>query len=300
MKRMSNDEFMSRITTEGELAFKRISDFLEKGDVDAFYANIDARYIDPEDLEFVKLLLADAMRESLQTDISNVIPSKCQVLMDLMLVLQFASEAAKVHVVQLCHQLRKEADYSGLSLLYDACTADLPFKVYQDLGDMVYNDHYSAELLTNRTESVLYALFLDEIGLHQEAIIDEATAAWDHFLTRRSDEEDNDEEDNDEDTELTYDRFMSLLCYKDETDVDIPRITDPYERIVKTCSFLMTFAEAATDIFAEYASELRSQKDYGDINSVLTYLWQQPHSTYDDYCYFCSIVMGDVEDGAKE
>lgn len=296
MKKMTNEEFIARLTTEGELARTRILDFLANGDVDAFFARMDDRFIESEDLEFLRLLLADSMEEVLQTDLSCMIPQQRQALMNLMLDLQLASEASRLLLMRLCHQMREEADYSGLSLMYEACTADLPFSIYQQLGGIIFNDLYPEQVLSNRTESDLYEYFLREIDARHNAIIDEATAAWDDYMKVHEDESCKD--DDDDEIELTYDRFR-LLCAQADTDADMPTIMEAHRRIIKTCSLLMTFAGVAIDIFGEYMSELRAKKNYGEINSVLTYLQQQPHGTYDDYCYFCSVVMGDSKDEAE-
>ena len=140
------------------------------------------------------------------------------------------------------HQMRAENDYSGLGLLYESCDTDLPFGIYQRLGDMIFNDYFPAmNLGEHEKASPVFRTFYYRFDDYFGNLLASADVAWESYL-QPADEKDNDEEDY----ELSYERFQQMIADSeaedDAADDLMPSVVQL--RIMKCSAYLMALADA--------------------------------------------------------
>ena len=161
-----------------------------------------------------------------------------------MTVLCDASDAMNVVFMKMLHSMRKEYDYSGLGLLYEACGTDLPFRIYQTLGDMIFNDRYlEYKLEEHEKDSPLFRGFYDRFDDYFGDLLIRANSAWESYLQPA----DVDDDEDDEGEELTFERFRRMIAASEDEDdaADDLMPSVVQQRIMKCCAYLMALSEAA-------------------------------------------------------
>ena len=258
-------------------------------------SGINERFVDPEDLVFIRSVLIEELNKIAQSETDEPITDPFeQKLIRLMYTLREASAAMETAFTKMLHKIRAECDCSGLGLLYDACDTNLPYSIYQHLGSMIFNDFYSTLDLAERAEaSPLFASFYEKFDDHFSGLVAEAEAAWAAYHHSIDDEDDDNEDDDDEDDELSYERFQRMFeaAKAKEKSIDFPMVSDIHKRTLKATALLMALSEAMEQYFEGYIFEKYDPTDQWAIHNLLQFLNAQRNINNIDYDECCSFFL---------
>ncbi len=234
---MNEKDFNEKMNRKnlGEIAEEKVAAYLSSDceDVDVLFSAVDGQLIDPADAEYIGSVLASALSDIADDDKQQ----NC-----LMTILHDASDGMSAVFMKMLHSMRKEYDYSGLGLLYESCDTDLPFRIYQRLGDMIFNDYFPAmNLGEHEKASPVFRTFYNRFDDYFGNLLASADVAWESYL-QPADEKDNDEEDY----ELSYERFQQMIADSEAEDdaADDLMPSAIQLRVMKSTAFLMALAAA--------------------------------------------------------
>lgn len=243
---MTKKEFEAKMNKKnlGEIAEEKVAAFLTSGceDVDVLFNGIEERILNPEDAEYIRSVLAEVL---------DGIPELNKKRNHLMSVIRDSSDAMSTVFMLMMHKMRQENDYSGLGLLYEACSTDLPFRIYQWLGDMIFNDRYlECELDEHKKASTLFKLIFDRFDQYFYGLLASADVAWESYMLPSVDDDSDDEE---EANELTYERFQKMIAdSEDEDDIADDLMPSTVQlRVLKSAAYLMALAGAVKKVESE-------------------------------------------------
>ena len=284
---MTQEEFNEKMNTKDldEIAEDCIAAYLSADceDDTLLLSGINERFVDPEDLVFIRSVLIEELNKIAQSETDEPITDPYeQKLIRLMYTLREASAAMEAAFEKMLHKIRAECDCSGLGLLYDACDTNLPYSIYQHLGSMIFNDFFSTLDLAERAEaSPLFASFYDKFDDHFSGLVAASEAAWAAYHHSIDDDDDSDD-DEDENEELTYERFQEMFAKarSAEKSIDFPMVSDIHKRTLKATALLMALSEAMEQYFEGYVFEPYDPTDQWAIHNLLQFLNGQQNINY--------------------
>ena len=245
---MTKKEFEAKMNKKnlGEIAEEKVAAFLTSGceDVDVLFNGIEERILNPEDAEYIRSVLAEVL---------DGIPEFNKKRNHLMSVIRDSSDAMSTVFLLMMHKMRQENDYSGLGLLYEACSTDLPFRIYQWLGDMIFNDRYlDGNLQEREKESPLFRVFYDRFNDYYGDLITRADTVWESYL-QPADVDDDEDNEEDKGEELSYERFQQMIAdSEDEDDIADDLMPSTVQlRVLKSAAYLMALAGAVKKVESE-------------------------------------------------
>ena len=292
---MNEKEFEAKMNRKDldEIAEDRIAAYLSADCADdaLLFNGIDERFIDPEDLDFLRSVLTEGLNK-IEIDETDITPYE-QKLIRLMYLLRESSAAMETAFEKMLHKIRTECDCSGLGLLYDACDTNLPYSIYQQIGSMIFNDFYKMLDLDERAEaSPLFATYFERFDDHFSGLVAESEAAWAAYHHSIDEDDDSDNED-DEEEELSYERFQRMFAKAKsaEKSIDFPLVSDIHKRTMRATALLMAYSEAMEQFLEGYIFEKYDPTDQWAIHNLLQFVNAQQDINNIDYDECCSFFL---------
>ena len=282
---MNKEEFYEKMNRKnlGEIAEEQILAFCSSDCTvrELLFGGVDERIIGQEDMALIRGVLSISLK-TLEEDVESKDPvsnpAPVKTIVQLKYILHEASEAMNTAFMRLLHSMREEKDYSGIGMIYDACTVDQPFEIYQRLGDMIFNDHFSELDLEERAKiSPLFKFYFQHFDKFYGDLIQAAESAWESYQNAHDDESDD---NNSEKIELTFERFQEMIANAD-VEVDLPSLTAIHKRLLQASAYLMALSAAADEYCADLKRELCH--DDGELNYILDLISAVPDVSAKDF-----------------
>ena len=302
---MTKEEFNAKMNRKnlGEIAEEQILAFCSSDCTvrDLLFGGVDEQIISQEDISLIRGVLSTALKtlaeEAKRKD--PITPTPVKTVIQLKYILHEASDAMNAAFMRMLHEMRIGYDYSGLWLIYDACTVDQPFEIYQRLGDMIFNDHFSELDLEDRFAiSPLFRFYYHQFDGYYADLIQAAESAWDTYLYSN-----HQSDDDSVGIEFTYEFLQNLVATNADSDIDLPSIDEIRKNMMQASAYLMALSAAAEEYCAELKRELGHDDD-GDMDYVHDLLSVVPDFSAEDYrSWYERFVAGEEgknHEGASE
>ena len=297
---MTKEEFNSKMNRKnlGEIAEEQILAFCSSDCTvrELLFGGTDERIIRQEDLSLIRGVLSTTLRtlsEEVERKDPITNPAPIKTVVQLKYILHEASEAMSTELMRVMHEMRKEQDFSALGMIYDACSTDQPFAIYQRLGDMIFNDRFIEIDLEERfSKSPLFKYYLHQFNKFYSDQIQVAESAWDSYLY-----EHNEAVDGSIAIELTYELIENLLADAD-VDADLPSITAIHRRMLQASAYLMALSAAADEYCDELKREL-NQEDNGELDYILDLMSVVPDVSIKDFGAWYERFIANEDDETK-
>lgn len=222
---------------------------------------------DVDDLDFYRRVIMDAIGSDQFVNNNKQLDQK-QEFLRLYCVFENARDAMRDNVVAMCHNMREDHDFAGLTELHDA-VLDLPYNLYLPLSYLIFNDIYDdSDAESQKTENGLYQHFASEFEEYFKNLRQQADDEWATYQNTRMDSIKNNAECKSSPKEMTMEYLQKLLVEHLEPE-DILLLSVVQKRAILGLAFMMQMECVLRSLFEQFSCKMILNNDYQGISNMI-------------------------------
>ena len=263
---MTNEELKNRLNQKciDALARERVEDVLNhKKDVDILFRPY-YDFFDSDDLKIIKNEIKEALANIRLSYAEEQISPEVE-LLELFTVFSSVKDAMRDLVVMMCHVMRDECDYAGLTELHDA-GLKLPYNLYRPLAYLVFNDIYDTVDVFSQEDGSVYQSVVKHLNEHFQNLRQKADEDWARCqATAISDDDGN----SDFTTGKMTIEYLHSLWEKHSAYEDVLLIATVEKRELLALAYVMLIEHILRSLILERTNSMRENNDYYGLTNLM-------------------------------
>ena len=258
---MTNEEFSKRLSQKciDELACERVRSVLtNKQSTDVLFRKY-YDFFEADDLNVIKRVFKEAITVIQSSGVKEELPQEHE-LLQLYCFFATAKDSMRDLVIMMCHEMRDEYDYAGLTELHDALLK-LPYDLYHPLSFLVFNDLYDCEVCSHEDGS-WYQMLGKTLENHFSELRQRADNEWANCQAAASDDSDF------MPRELTVEYLHELWARNSATE-DILLISTVEKREMMMLAYVMLIEKILRSIVLDCVNKMRMENDYNALANMM-------------------------------